>query len=161
MPAGNAARDPALLDALLRALREAARWCEEKDNRAELARLLAAPDCLNLPEAIIRDTLAGDLRIAANGERRVHPDFLPLGRATTNFPDPRHAQWLYAEMVHAGQTVFSDEAYRGAAAVYRPDLYRRATNEIPALVQGDPVELTMGPRFSESDPRAYLAALGL
>jgi NitT/TauT family transport system ATP-binding protein len=154
-----AERDHALVSSLIRALRAAARWCQEKDNRTELARLLASPRHLALPEHIISDTLYGNLRVAPNGLRRAHPDFLLLGHETTNRPDPRHANWLYAEMVHAGQTSFSKEAFDAAAAVYRPDLYDLATGEAPLPATDDPVDLASGPRFSERDPAAYLAAL--
>jgi hypothetical protein len=44
--------------------------------------------------------------------------------------------------------------------VYRPDLYDEATGETHFANQDDPVGLTEGPAFSESDPRAYLTALG-
>ena len=160
LPEVTVERDPALVLGLIRALRAAARWCEDKGNRTELARLLASPRHLGLPEHIIYDTLEGDLRVAPNGLRRAHPDFLQLGRETTNRPDPRHAKWLYAEMVHAGQTPFSNGAFDAAARVYRPDLYDLATGEASVSLPDDPVELAMGPRFSDDDPAAYLAALG-
>ena len=156
-----AERDPDLVSRLVRSLRAAARWCEDEDNRAELARLLAGPRHLGLKEHIIRDTLEGNLRIAPNGLRRFDRDFLLFGRETTNRPDKRHAQWLYAEMVHANQTSFSQEAYREAEAVYRPDLYDRATGEICDAPEHDPVELASGAHFSASDPTAYLAKLEL
>jgi len=62
-------------------------------------------------------------------------------------------------MVHAGQASFSNEAYDAAATVYRPDLYERATGEAALPATDDPVDLAVGPRFSERDPAAYLAAL--
>ncbi len=158
LPADYAERNPELLDRLVRALRMAACWCEHPSNRAELARLLSAPEHIDLPEHIIRDTLEGDLRVSCEKLRRADKNFLPLGREDTNYPDPRQAQWLYAEMVHAGQTQFSEEAYRLAAEVYRPDLYLRATGERNPPFTDDPVGLTAGPVFSELNPRAYLAS---
>jgi NitT/TauT family transport system ATP-binding protein len=159
LPQATAEQDPQIVASLVRGLRAAARWCEDKSNRTELARLLANPRHLDLPEHIIYDTLEGNLRVAPNSLRRSNPDFLQLGRETTNRPDPRHAKWLYAEMVHAGQTSFSREAYDAAAAVYRPDIYDRATGETALPATDDPVDLAIGPRFSEHDPAAYLAAL--
>jgi two-component system, oxyanion-binding sensor len=152
--------DPDTVMSLIRALRSAARWCEEAGNRGELARLLAAPGHLGLSEAILRDALEGNLRVDAGGARRRDADFLPLGRETTNRPDPRQAKWLFAEMVHAGQTPYTEDALAAAASVYRPDLYDRATGELPAPPKADPVMLTAGPSFTDPDTRAYLAALG-
>ena len=159
LPQTMTEQDPETVFRLIRGLRAAARWCEDKANRTELARLLANPNHLDLPEHIIYDTLEGNLRVAPNNLRRTNPDFLQLGRETTNRPDPRHARWLYAEMVHAGQASFSNEAYDAAATVYRPDLYERATGETALPATDDPVDLAIGPRFPERDPAAYLAAL--
>jgi NitT/TauT family transport system ATP-binding protein len=154
-----AERDPDIVLRLIRSLRAAARWCEDPAHHGELARLLADPRRLGLADHVIRGTLDGDLRVAPNGLKRADQDFLILGRETANRPDPRHAQWLYAEMVAAKQTRLADEAYRAAASVYRPDLYDAATCEAHIQATGDPVLLTMGPRFSETDPEAYLRAL--
>ena len=158
LPEALALREPEMVERLNRALRAAARWCEDKANHPELAAILAAPEHLALPESIIRDTLDGDLRVGPDGRRRTHRDFLPLGRETTNRPDRRHAKWLYAEMVRAGQTQFGDSAFQAAALVYRPDLYDAATGEHATPPLGDPVGLSMGPEFSENDLSAYLAS---
>jgi len=158
VPKAVSERDPDLVSRLIRALRAAARWCADGKNHADLARLLASREHLGLPEHIIRDVLDGNLCVGAGGQRRAHAAFLLLGGDTTNRPDPRHAKWLYAEMVRAGQTPFSDEAYHAAAAVYTPQLYDEATRETATMPPGDPVALSMGPAFSEHDPRGYLAA---
>ena len=89
----------------------------------------------------------------------MNADFLVFGRETTNRPDPRHAKWLFAEMVAAGQTAFTVEAIEAAADVYRPDLYDQATGEPRPALSGDPVELAAGPKFLDDDPAAYLSAL--
>src|SRR5262249_38728983 len=101
-----------------------------------------------------------DLCIASNGLRRVDSDFMILGRQSTNRPDPRHAQWLYAEMVGAGQTAFEDETYYAAASVYRPDLYDAATGETHRNRGENWVTLKVGTGFEENDPKAYLANIG-
>lgn len=159
LPEAAADRDPDTLLRLIRALRGAAQWCEDPAHRADVACLLGDSRHLGLDEHLIRSTLDGDLRVAPNGLKRADQDFLILGRETTNRPNPRHAQWLYAEMVACGQTFFAYEVYRAAASVYRPDLYDVATGEAHIQEAGDPVALTMGPRFSEMDPESYLRAL--
>ena len=159
LPESMAKRDPEIVRRLIRALRAAARWCEDANNHADLAALLASPRHLAMSEHIVRGSLDGDLRIAPNGLKRSDPDFLMFGRETTNRPDPRHAQWLYAEMAGAGQTPFAADLYRAAATVYAPALYDEATGETHVQTTGDPIALTHGPRFSEHDPQAYLSAL--
>ena len=160
VPKAFAEENPEIMGRLIRSARAAARWCADEQNRADLAGLLASRDHLGLPEHIIRDTLDGNLAVGAGGRRRAHADFLVLGRETTNRPDPRHAKWLYTEMVRARQAAFNEDAFDEAASVYRPDLYDEATGETDIADGDDPVRLTQGPAFSENDPRAYLAALG-
>jgi len=41
----------------------------------------------------------------------------------------------------------------------RPDLYERATGETALPATDDPVDLAVGPRFSEHNPAAYLSSL--
>jgi NitT/TauT family transport system ATP-binding protein len=125
-----------------------------------LAALLSQERYLGIDKSIIRDTLEGDLLIASNGLRRADSDFLILGRQSTNRPDPRHAQWLYAEMAGAGQTAFREEKYLAAAAVYRPDLYDAATGEAHRYRGENAVAMKIGSGFEEHNPTAYLATIG-
>jgi NitT/TauT family transport system ATP-binding protein len=158
LPERFAKSDPESLAKLIRALARAAHWCEQEENHERLAQILAAPNRLDVPVQLLRDTLAGSLQVGG-GIRRSDKDFFILGRPGTNRPDPRHAVWLYAEMVHAGQTAFSAATAAQAAAVYRPDLYDGAMGETSAVLPGDPVGLRYGPAFDASAPETYLAEL--
>jgi NitT/TauT family transport system ATP-binding protein len=160
IPESFADSDSGVVTALIRTLRAAAVWCEEPGKRAELAALLSQERYLGIDKSIIRDTLEGDLLIASNGLRRADSDFLILGRQSTNRPDPRHAQWLYAEMAGAGQTAFREEKYLAAAAVYRPDLYDAATGEAHRYRGENAVAMKIGSGFEEHNPTAYLATIG-
>jgi NitT/TauT family transport system ATP-binding protein len=159
IPQMSADSDPDSVNALIRVLRAAAIWCEEPEHRGELAALLSQERFLGVDKTIIRNTLEGDLCIASNGLRRADSDFLILGRDTTNRPDRRHAQWLYAEMVGARQTVFVEEKYLAAAAVYRPDLYDAATGETHRHHGEDAVAMKIGSTFEERNPVGYLASI--
>ncbi len=55
-----AARAPQTVSALIRALVKAGAWCDTPANRAELARRLAAPDLLGLPDAVIAASLTAE-----------------------------------------------------------------------------------------------------
>src|ERR1051326_7228593 len=147
------------LPALLRALRSASRWCEDRKNVDSLAKLLAEPRHLDVSHEIVRDTLLGELRTSPRETRRKIADFLVLGRANANRPNPDHAKWLYAEMARAGQTRFTHETLAAAASVYRPALYEAATGEAPTPSAADPIGLSAGPAFSGEAPLAYLRAL--
>ena len=75
-------------------------------------RLLASRATISgFPSTSSATSLDGDLaHRRRRASKRADADFLVFGRDTTNRPDPRHAKWLYAEMVGAGQTPFSEDA---------------------------------------------------
>jgi NitT/TauT family transport system ATP-binding protein len=110
---------------LLQALAAAADWCAKPAHRDDLARLLGHPQYLDLPAALVKRTLDGALVIDDHGQTRTDPEFLVLGGAGVNRPEPVQADWLFENMRAAGHV--GDET-RGAAAraVYRPDLYDAA-----------------------------------
>ncbi|MGF1621009.1 MAG: CmpA/NrtA family ABC transporter substrate-binding protein [Rhodomicrobiaceae bacterium] len=123
--AAFAAREPALLEALIRAIYHAAEWCAKPDNLDELAEMLARPDYIDLPPEALLPALSGRIALG-NGQIVVDPDFfIPFARAAT-FPWKSHAAWFFSQMVRSGQTVWRPEDARSAMEVYRPDLCRRA-----------------------------------
>jgi NitT/TauT family transport system ATP-binding protein len=161
LPRATVENDRNLVLTLVRVLRNAARWCDGPENRNELSQILASPRHLNLPAALIRQTLEGRIDQGGSGERLVHPKFLPLGAPGVNRPDVRHALWLYGEIVRAGQTEFGRDAAKEAADVYCADLYDEATGETAQSEESDAVMLACGPPLLADDIRSYLAALGM
>lgn len=110
---------PRTVNALIRALTRACQWCDA--NRDELARLLARPEHLGVPEAVLRRGLA------------------PAGLvtfATSNIPEPSQAVRLLAQMRRWGQVGETDD-HALAARVFRPDLFHAAT-PAPALQETTP-----------------------
>ncbi|HSI39922.1 MAG TPA: CmpA/NrtA family ABC transporter substrate-binding protein [Xanthobacteraceae bacterium] len=153
--------EPQVLARLIAALDAAARWCEAPEHRDDLVGLLAEPRFLGVPADLVRRTLAGDIMVAATGAERSDPDFLVLHRGGATRPDSRHALWIYAQMVRAGQSAFSLDAAREAQSVYRPDLYdqalaRQAPPAAGPHVFADPVGTRLGPAFDPDDLEAYL-----
>jgi len=118
--------NPETVDALLRALTKAAIWCDDPANRAELARLLAHPAYVDQPAALIERALTGRI-VARQGEVPVDlPDFLLFAREATPFPWQSQALWIYSQLVRWRMIEAGDDARARAAAVFRPDVYRRA-----------------------------------
>lgn len=105
--------DPDVITGLIRALTASAQWCSKKANTADLAKMLAAPDYLNRPEADLAAALAGPA------------EYEPFARAAT-FPWQSHALWLYSQMVRWGMADHTDARAGAAMQTYRPDLYRSA-----------------------------------
>ncbi|UHC16486.1 ABC transporter substrate-binding protein [Methylobacterium currus] len=108
---------------LLRAVKRAARWCGEPQNREELAALLGSPRHLGLDPALILRGLAGSLRLAPGGKVVEAGDYLVLGEAELA-PDPTALAWIVEEMAAAGQ--IEAGAVPDASGLYRADLLAAA-----------------------------------
>lgn len=130
-----ARRHPGTHRALLCALLESARWCDEPDNRGQLARWLAGERYVAAPEAAIRAALEGRI-----GGREL-PDFFAFSRFAASFPWRSHAAWIAAQMLRLGQLEKPVDVRAAAAAVYRTDLHREAARELGLPVPLDDEKL--------------------
>ncbi|MFZ5718118.1 MAG: CmpA/NrtA family ABC transporter substrate-binding protein [Pseudomonadota bacterium] len=105
-----AAKDPARLAAVVRALSRGAAWCDAPGARAELAALLARPEYVDAPAGLIEP-----------GLRHV-----VFHREGANSPRPEDAAWLIGQMVRWGQLGASVDAEAAARRIYRPEVYEAA-----------------------------------
>jgi len=114
------------VEALLRAMAAAALWCDDPANRDELAALLAREAYVDQPAALIARALAGRI-VARQGEAPLDlPDFLLFAREATPFPWRSQALWIYSQFLRWGMVKPDGDSMARAAAVFRPDIYRRA-----------------------------------
>jgi ABC-type nitrate/sulfonate/bicarbonate transport system substrate-binding protein len=147
-----AATEPDASLALTRALGDASSWIADAENIPDLAAILTedAGDPASL-ETIGR-ILRGLIRTDRGGSERQAPGYLKLTPDALT-PNRTHALWLYAQMVAAGQTVYSEAQAREAAAVYQDPLALREAHGEPAPI------VFSGPPFDPDNLPAYLAAL--
>ena len=153
--------NPDVLTRLLRAHQRAADFVEDEKKRDEVARLLAAPNRIDVEPEVIRRTLDGRLKVSPQGEYRSDPRYLLVGRSGATRPDPAQAAWLYAQMVRWGQAPLSCDMLVAAKAVWRPDLYDAALGKPAASAPGEPADSIgafAGPAFDPDDIEAHLAA---
>ena len=115
--AAFAEHEPEALQGLLRALIKAAAWADEAENRPALARLLARPEYVGEPEPLLARSLVEA------------PEAIFFHLADANVPWLDHAVWFLGQMRRWGQIGPDVDAPATAAAVYRPDLYRRAAED--------------------------------
>jgi NitT/TauT family transport system ATP-binding protein len=120
------ARAPETTAALVRAFQAAADDLARPGGLAEIARLLAQPRYLDLPENTIRRTLDGDLRRSLAAPIAREADYLRLAGPGVNRPDTRQADQVIGELVAAGQMGRDAGILDQARAVFRADLYDRA-----------------------------------
>lgn len=126
---------PEALEALLRALHHAARWCQDGGNHGDLTALMSQPAFLGQPAAIQMRALTGRLAVGDGVERAVDDFFLPFGKAA-NFPWKSHALWFYTQMVRWGDVAHTPENAAIARDCYRPDLYRAALKPLGVALPG-------------------------
>jgi ABC-type nitrate/sulfonate/bicarbonate transport system substrate-binding protein len=152
-------KNPDVLTALIRAHDRAAEFIEQKQNRAEAARILSAPERIGVAPEVIQRTLDGRLKILPEGTMRESSRYLLVGRQGAARPDPVQAAWLYAQMVRWGQAAISPEALKTAMAVFRPDLYDAALGRTgKATDASDAIGAFAGPAFDASDIAGHLGA---
>ena len=118
--------NPETVDRLLVALSAAAAWCDEPENRDELAALLSAPEYINLDPKIILPSLSGRFPVRAGAPPADVPDAMIFHREAAGFPWRSQALWIYSQFVRWGFIQLSAENERLAGNVFRPDVYRRA-----------------------------------
>jgi NitT/TauT family transport system ATP-binding protein len=156
-----AQEQPDTLSRLLRAHSRAATFVEDDANRDEVTAMLAAPNRIDVSAEVIRRTLNGRLKVAADGTVRTSERYLMIGRKGAARPDPVQAAWLYAQMVRWGQSSLSSELLAAAKAVFRPDLYDAAIPGAADSLAGEPADgigAFDGPAFDGNDIASYLAA---
>jgi len=111
---------------LIAALTQAARWCDETGNRAELAEILSAPSYLDLPASVIAPSLLGNFSTRPDAVEAV-PDFHVFSRGDANAPTAERATQLQHELVAAGIVPRSALQPGLPVRLFRENLYREAT----------------------------------
>jgi ABC-type nitrate/sulfonate/bicarbonate transport system substrate-binding protein len=153
-----AQRHPKQLVSLQRALYQASQWCEQPENHAELATLLAQPRYVGAPAHLLRGALEGNLALTTNSAPVTLENFYRPGRHDATFPWVSHALWFYAQMVRWKQIEFSPEHLAAVRTTYRPDLYRAALASINADIPAQDAKIE---RFFDGtvfDPEGFASA---
>ena len=115
-----AEQQPRLLDAMLDALIEAARFCDAPENAEEIAEILSDDRYLRLKPSLIRTSLPNAAR-----DGNVHVDRSIFFANAANFPWRSQAMWFLREMTR-WNLLDGGVDLDATAAIYRPDLFRAA-----------------------------------
>ncbi len=120
---------PELHAALIAALIDASIWCDEPQNREELATILARAPYLNLPARVISPALQGRFD-CGHGRIEQSPDFILFHRQDASVPTAPRARSLHAQLAAAG---LLPPAAAGDTALptrlFREDLHRSALSQ--------------------------------
>jgi NitT/TauT family transport system ATP-binding protein/nitrate/nitrite transport system substrate-binding protein len=112
--------NPAMMEALLDAMIEGARFCDSPDHAADVAALLSRDDYLGMSPALIRASLPANttsLPPRADADRSI------FFANAANFPWRSHAMWFLDQMARWGYMAAPEQA---ATDIYRPDMFRAA-----------------------------------
>lgn len=169
-----AAKNPKTVKALLRAIIKAQQWLDAEGgkNRAEAVKILAMPQYVGADAEVIGASMTGKFTFAP-GDTRPAPDFNVFFNQFAGYPFYSDAVWTLTQMRRWGQipTDKPDQWYFDTAkAVYRPDLYLAAANELAekGVIPKAAIPVTDGYKpeqsgfidgltFNGKQPNAYLA----
>lgn len=144
--AAFAKRRPETLQAMLRPLIRAAMWADRPENHEALAEMLARPAYVDVPAPHILPALSGSDSFAL----RFHGQ-------NAGYPHPAHALWLLSQMRRWGQIGQNVDVQAAADAIYRPDLYLRAAQDVGVPITRDLDPGLPAPMFDGRifDPAAF------
>jgi two-component system, oxyanion-binding sensor len=111
----------------LAALYEAGAWCDEPQNREQLAELLSGARYLNVPTRVIAPALLGRFE-AGHGVVETVPDFHVFHRGGASFPTVEKATVIQRDLVAAGLLPAETPASL-PGILFREDLLRSALHQ--------------------------------
>ncbi|MDX2230220.1 MAG: CmpA/NrtA family ABC transporter substrate-binding protein [Leptolyngbyaceae cyanobacterium bins.349] len=164
-------KHPKATKALLKAIMEAQQWCDDFNNRKEMAAILAQRQYFGLPEDILMNPLMGQYDMGDGrkiDDRALAVLYWKDGSGSVSYPYKSHDLWFLTESVRWG---FLEEKYLTNAKtlidkVNREDLWKEAAKEmgvasadIPSSTSRGVETFFDGVKFDPEKPEAYLASL--
>lgn len=135
---------PNTYHALICAMMEAAQWLDTAEGRTEVSEILARPEYVGVPASIIKAPLNGNYRTSQNGAIRHLPDFNVFFRYAANFPWVSHGLWILGQMYRWGHLTTPCDMGEVVRSVYRPDIYRKAAEQMGIAVPAHDVKIEGG-----------------
>mgnify|MGYP000011017232 CR=1 FL=1 len=161
---------PKATKAMLKAIMEAQQWCDNFDNRQELAGILAKREYFGLPEKVLLEPLMGKYNL---GERTVDDKSMAVlywkdEKGSVSYPYQSHDLWFLTESVRWGflpKDTLS-KAKDLIKKVNREDIWREAAKELGVAAADIPSSTSRGvetffdgAKFDPENPQAYLDSL--
>jgi bicarbonate transport system substrate-binding protein len=164
-------KNPKATKAILKGIMEAQQWCDNFDNRKELAEIVAGRNYFNLPAEILIGPFQGKYD---TGDGRVIDDkklaayYWKDEKGSVSYPYKSHDMWFITESVRWG---FLPKEMLGKAKelidrVNREDIWKEAAKEmgvpaadIPSSTSRGVEEFFDGIKFDPEKPEEYLKSL--
>ena len=164
-------KNPKATKAILKGVMEAQQWCDNFDNRQELAQILSGRNYFNIPVKILIDPLMGNYNMGDGrviNDRSMAPLYWKDEKGSVSYPYKSHDLWFITESVRWG--FLPPDALNNAQAlidkVNREDLWKEAAKEagvpaadIPTSTSRGVEKFFDGVTFDPENPEAYLRSL--
>ncbi len=149
-----AEENPNTAVAVTKALIRAGRWLDESPaNRLEAVEILSRSEYVGADEEVIASSMTGTFEFE-RGDKRVMPDFNVFYRHHATYPFYSDAVWFLTQMRRWGQIPEEkpDSWYdETAKKVYRPDIYRKAADDLVAEGKIDASEIPETDGYKPAD----------
>jgi ABC-type nitrate/sulfonate/bicarbonate transport system substrate-binding protein len=139
--------------ALIMALLESCRFCDQLENRGQIAEILAQRRYVNAPVQTIRMGLADQFDFG-HGRVEKFPDFHVFSKEDANEPLPEKAEWVINHMESCGLLNRPRaEVSRLANEIFRRDIYQRALKRLSLTTdEANTSEIRMMTKYTTAKP---------
>lgn len=164
-------KNPKATKAILKGLMEAQQWCDNFDNRQELAQILAGRQYFNVPVDVLVDPFMGKYNMGDGrtiDDRTMASFYWKDEKGNVSYPYKSHDLWFLTESVRWG--FLPQDTLANAKAlidkVNREDIWREAAKEAGITAADIPTSTSRGVetffdgiKFDPENPTAYLKSL--
>ncbi len=167
-------KNPKAAKALLKGIMEAQQWCDQKENRPEMAKILSSAAYYNVPADVLEPMLLGTYIMGDNQPEiqdfQKAAMYWKSSRGSVSYPYKSLDLWFLTESVRWGflPTSTLDNAQALINKVNRSDLWKEAAKEagipeadIPTSDSRGVEKFFDGKVFDPTNPKAYLDSLAI
>ncbi len=159
-------KNPNAAKALLMAVMEAQKWCDDAANKEEMATIVGKRNWMNVPVPDIIGRLKGDINYG-NGRTVSAPDLrMKFWEGGVSYPYKSHDTWFVAENARWGKFAPDTDIKSLVNQVNREDIWRAAAAELGVAAADIPASDSRGVEtffdgktFDPADPSGYLKSL--
>ncbi|MBD2302345.1 nitrate ABC transporter ATP-binding protein [Nostoc sp. FACHB-190] len=147
--------------ALIKALLEACKYCDDLRNREEILKLICRPEYLNLNPAYVRPGFIDPYDRGDGTQPQSLTAYNQFYLNKTNYPNRTEILWMVTQLARWGLTPFPKNWLEIIERVCRADIFGAAARDLGLLDTGydDPIHLFDGKVFNPSEPLEYLKSL--
>jgi nitrate/nitrite transport system substrate-binding protein len=153
---------PIAAKALTMAIQEAQQWCDPRENREEMCRIVAGRQWINVPATDITPRQLGTIDYGDGRVVQDSPHYMKFWANNASYPFKSHETWFLTEDIRWGVLPAETDVAALVNRVNRSDIWREAAQAISAAApEGDsrgPERFFDGKTFDPANPAAWLSA---